>query len=195
VAALPLCASAAALDEGVSGDFSANRLAPTVFTLDQANGGSNTLSGTVGRMSGVVDLDYINVVVPSGFLWTSMLVGNQTTGGGGGAFIGLASGSTMPLLPTATTAEGLLGWHLYSADDRGTDILDDMAIPSNGSSGFERPLPAGSYTFWIQELSTGAFPYSFNLTVTPVPEPTSALLLLMGLAATATAARRTTRRS
>ncbi len=184
--------SAATLDEAVTGDLSNDRLAPTLFTLDAPTGGViNTLSGSTGRVAGVVDRDYIHIVVPTGFLWTALNVGNITTGGGGaGAFIGLASGNTMPVLPTATDATGLLGWKLYGAGDRGTDILDDMALPNNGSSGFSRPLPAGSYTLWIQELATGDFPYSFNLTVTAVPEPASALLMLLGLSGAVAAARR-----
>jgi PEP-CTERM motif len=187
--------SAATLDEAVNGDLSNDRLTPTLFTLDPPTGGvTNTLSGRSGRVAGVVDRDYIHIVVPTGYLWTALNVGNITTGGGGGgSFIGLASGNTMPVLPTATDATGLLGWKLYGAGDRGTDILDDLAVPNNGSSGFGRPLPAGSYTLWIQELATGDFPYSFNLTVTAVPEPASALLMLLGLSGAVAAARRARR--
>jgi hypothetical protein len=181
--ALCTVTGAATLDEAVTGDLSNDRLTPTLFTLDAPGGGAiNTLSGRTGRVNGVIDRDYIHIVVPTGYQWTALNVGSITTGGGGGgSFIGLASGNTMPVLPTATDATGLLGWKLYNAGDRGTDILDDMAVPNNGSSGFGRPLPAGSYTLWIQELATGDFPYSFNLTVTAVPEPMSAGLLLLGL--------------
>lgn len=183
-------ALAATLDETSVGDFSNDRLAPNVFNLDSANGGNNIFSGRIGRQAGVVDLDYITVVVPTGFLWTALILGNQSTVGGGGSFIGLARGSTMPVLPSASDATGLLGFRVYSLADRGTDILDDMAASGNGSTGFARPLTAGSYTFWIQELATGNFNYSFNATLAPVPEPASALLLLLGLAGTVVAARR-----
>jgi hypothetical protein len=194
LSALNTAASAATLDESVVGDFSGNRLAPTVFALDSANGGNNTFAGRIGRQAGVIDLDYITLVVPSGFLWTALIVGNQTTVGGGGSFIGLASGPTMPVLTSAIDATGLLGYRVYGTGDRGTDILDDMAIAGNGSSGFARPLGAGTYTLWIQELSTGDFNYSFNATLAPVPEPASALLILLGLAGTAAAAHRAGRR-
>jgi hypothetical protein len=194
--ALCSAASAATLDEAVTGDFSNDRLVPTLFMLDAPGGGViNTLTGRVGRVAGVVDRDYLHIVVPVGYLWTALNVGTVTTGGGtAGSFIGLASGATMPVLPTATDATGLLGWKLYNAGDRGTDILDDMAVPFNGSSGFSRPLPAGSYTLWIQELATGDFPYSFSVALAPVPEPMSAGLMLMGLSGLAAMAIRRKRR-
>lgn len=187
---LSVTAGAATLSESVVGDFSNDRLAPTAFNLSMADGGNNSFSGRTGRQAGVVDLDYITVTVPTGFLWTSLVVGNQTTVGGGGSFIGLASGSTMPVLPSASDATGLLGWRVYGTGDRGTDILDDMAGAGNGASGFARPLGAGNYTFWIQELATGNFDYSFNATLAPVPEPGTALMLLLGLAGAAAATRR-----
>jgi hypothetical protein len=201
LAALCSAASAATLDEGVTGDFSNDRLAPTLFTLDAPSGSgsgsvTNTITGRIGRVAGVVDRDYLHIVVPAGYWWTALNVGAVTTGGGtAGSFIGLASGATMPVLPTATDATGLLGWKLYNAGDRGTDILDDMAVPVNGSSGFGRPLPAGSYTLWIQELATGDFPYSFSVALAPVPEPTSPALMLLGLCGLASVARIGTRRS
>jgi hypothetical protein len=195
LAALLPAAGAATLDEAVGGDFSGNRLAPTVFTLDAPTGGViNTFQGRIGRVAGVVDVDYINIIVPAGYLWTGLTVGASTVGGGSGSFIGFANGPTMPVLTTATTAAGLLGWKLYNAGDAGTDILDDMAVPNNGSSGYSRPLPAGSYTFWIQELATGDFPYSFSVNLAPVPEASSALLMLLGLSAVAVAAKRARKR-
>jgi hypothetical protein len=191
---LSLSAGAATLNESTAGDFSNDRLVPTLFTLDTATGGDNLLSGSIGRVAGVVDRDYIHVVVPEGFLWTGLRVGAGTTGGGGaGSFIGLASGATMPVPPNASDATGLLGWTLYGAPDVGSDLFDLMSVASNGSTGFTVPLAAGSYTLWMQELATGSFPYSFNLTLAPVPEPASALMLLLGLGVAGAAARRTGR--
>lgn len=58
-----------------------------------------------------------------------------------------------------------------------------MQIAGNGASGFARPLAAGDYTFWIQELATGDFTYRFNflLEPSPVPLPASLWLMLFGL--------------
>jgi len=179
-------ACAVTLSEASAGDFSGDRLTPTRFVLDHQAGtpGHNVLSGSTGRGANGVDRDYLWVVVPEGYRWTGLRVGQQTfSGGANGAFIGLASGSTMPLEPNAQNATGLLGWRHYAAADRGSDILDDMSRPAKGSSGFSGELPAGDYTVWIQELAPGEFNYRFNFLLSPVPEVPTALLLLAGLAA------------
>jgi hypothetical protein len=189
IASLGLLSGAAcamSLNETSAGDFSGDRLAPTRFVLDYAAGtpGHNVLSGRTGRGAQGVDRDYLQVVVPHGYRWTQLRVGQQTfSGGANGAFIGLARGATMPLEPNVQSAVGLLGWRHYAPADRGTDILDDMSRPANGSSGFSGALPAGDYTLWIQELAPGEFDYRFNLLLSPVPEPATALMLLAGLAA------------
>jgi len=191
---LACSAQAVSLDEAIAGDFSGNGLAPTVFVLDMAGAsgtpGHNVLSGRTGRGASGVDRDYLKVIVPEGFFWSGLRVGQQTTSGGGiGAFIGLAAGPQMTVSTSATSAAGLLGFRHYSAADRGTDILDDMAVPAAGSLGFTVPLVAGEYTLWIQELASGSFAYRFNLMLSPVPEPTPTALLLAGLAGLAALAR------
>lgn len=49
-----------------------------------------------------------------------------------------------------------------------------------GSTGFSAPLPAGSYSFWVQDFNAGTFNYGFDFTVTQTPEPASWLLLMGG---------------
>jgi hypothetical protein len=62
------------------------------------------------------------------------------------------------------------------------DILPAMAIPAEGSSGFTAPL-GGQYSFWIQELSPGTFPFGFDLElVSAVPEPGTFTMSLIGFA-------------
>lgn len=185
--------NAATLTESSTADsFSNDRLAPTDFALDYVTSNSgilgfNVLTGQFGRTAGVVDLDYLHLSVPEGYALSQVLVGNATTVGGSTAFIGLASGPTMAVQSNATSAAGLLGWHHFGNADKTTDILDDMAVASLGSAGFARPLPAGDYTVWLQELTTGSFTYRLNFVITPVPLPAaswvfgSALLGLVGM--------------
>jgi PEP-CTERM motif len=182
----PMTSFAATYDESTFGDLSNDRLNPTQFTLSFGttgpNGiaGNNVVSGSVGRVGSTIDRDYLHVIVPTGYTWSELRVGNQTQVGNNSSFIGLAPGSTMPVDPTALNATSLLGFKLYNLNDRGQDILDDMAMSQNGSSGFSTPLSAGSYTLWIQELAPGNFNYRFNLILTPVPEPESYAMLLAG---------------
>jgi hypothetical protein len=175
--------------ESLNGEISADRFNPTRILLsygaasNNGSAGNNIVSGTLGRSAGgVIDRDYFTAVVPPGYALTELRVGNQTTVGGGGSFLGLAAGSFMPLEPSVATAAGLLGWKVYGTADRTTDILDDMAVSGNGASGFTRPLEAGEYTFWAQELATGSFNYRFNLMLAPVPEPAPWIMLGAGLA-------------
>jgi hypothetical protein len=170
--------------------MSGDRLAPTLLQLSYDTGsnipGSNVIAGSVGRpVGGPPDRDYLHVVVPQGFVWTELRVGNQVSSAGPqGSFIGLSAGSTMPVAETASSDQGLLGWTLYNVSLATTDILDDMASAGNGAAGFARPLAAGSYTLWLQETSGSSgqsFNYRFNLILSPVPEPGSLLLALLGL--------------
>jgi hypothetical protein len=170
----------------VAGDLSGDRNAPTRWVLDHASTGSvpgsNVLTGITGRIGGVVDRDYLHVVVPDGHEWVALRVGNQTTVGGGGSFIGLAAGPVMPVAPDAADGSGLMGFRVYTQADRNTDILPAMAGGGGGASGFTVPLPAGDYAVWIQELAPGAYGYRFNFVLAPVPEPATGLLAAVGLA-------------
>jgi hypothetical protein len=176
-------------DEAVQGDLSGDGNSATFVGL---TAGSNLLLGTTGRspVTSEVDRDYFTVSVPAGFELTSMEVLAGTMSIGSGAFIGLVAGSSFPIPPDTQSAAGMLGWTLYDEGNVGSDLLLFMSAPSLGASGFTPPLPAGEYSFWIQELSTGVAPYRFDLTLSPVPEPATALSLLAGLALLAAARRR-----
>lgn len=194
-ALLPATASAGAVgavggwDEAVNGDLSGDGLAPSFVALTE---GSNILRGTTGRNAdtSLVDLDYLTISVPSGFELTSMLVLDGTASIGFGSFIGLVGGNTFPVPPSTPDASGLLGWTLFDAGNVGGDLLLFMSAPSFGSVGFTPPLPAGDYSFWIQETGIGVASYNFDMTLAAVPEPATALSLLGGLALLTAAARR-----
>lgn len=179
---------AADWNEAVHGDLSGMGLAPTVLSLAA---GSNAVRGTTGRVvaGGPVDLDYFTITVPVGFELSELTVLAGTSVLGDGSFIGLMSGSSFTVLPTTPTAAGLLGWTLFSETNIGDDLLGFMSTPSFGSTGFASPLPAGSYSFWVQETAVGVSTYALSLTVTAVPEPSTALSMMAGLALLAAARR------
>lgn len=192
-ALLPTSAWAGAVsagwNEALQGDFSNNGLTPNFVSLSL---GSNVVRGTTGRDAGtlLVDRDYFTITIPDGYELASMIVLDGTTDIGFGSFIGLMTGNTFPIDPDTFTAEGMLGWTLYDSGNVGGDLLLFMAGPSNGSSGFTPPLPAGNYSFWVQETGVGVANYVFQMNVAVVPEPATALSLLGGLALLGAALRR-----
>jgi PEP-CTERM motif len=145
--------------------------------------GSNQIFGATGSdTTGAVDRDYFVITVPTGFELSSITVLPGTVSGGSLSFIGVEAGPQVTVSPNAASAAGLLDWWHYSPADINTDILPSMGIPADGSSGVTPPLGPGQYSFWIQELSTGAFPYGFDLGLTSsVPEPGSLALMVIGL--------------
>jgi len=160
-----------------AGGFSSNGLAPTVLTFSV---GSNQIFGSNGTGATAVR-DYLSFTVPSGLFLTAIDMLDTTPVGNVG-FIGIEAGNQLTLLPSTTTAAGLLGWHHYVPTDRNTDILPLMAVPANGSSGFTAPLPAGSYTLWIQDSSPGTFNYGFDVQLSAIPEPATWWTALASLA-------------
>lgn len=197
-------AGAAERHESVAGDLRGDRLAPATLELawggtpgPNGQAGNNVISGSFGRgVDGLVDRDYLHLHVPQGYSLSEIRVGQQATFAGRSAFIGIAAGASMPVDPDAGSAAGLLGWAHFGPTQRQTDVLDEMAVAAAGASGFDRPLPAGSYTLWIQETGTGSFNWRFNLIIIPqpipppIPEPATTLLWAAGLGLAAAAARR-----
>lgn len=172
-------ASAATLyNESVSGDLSNLGTSPTSLTFGL---GSNQVLGATGRLT-AVDRDYLTFTIAPGQLLTSITVLSGTSVGAAVSFIGLQAGNQVTVASNAATAAGLLGWWHYSAADIGTDILDDMGVANNGSSGFAPPLGAGDYAVWIQEFSSGSFSYAFDFNVQTVPEPSTTLSAAFALA-------------
>ena len=175
--------------EAVNGDLSGNRLAPTVLPL---TAGNNAVRGITGRAfaGGPVDLDYFTVAVPAGYELSALNVLPDTLVLGDGSFIGFMSGAVFTVPPTTQTAAGLLGWTLFSESNIGDDLLGFMSTPSFGSTGFSPPLPAGAYSFWLQETAVGVSTYGLSLVLTAVPEPSRALALSGGLLVLAAVVRR-----
>jgi hypothetical protein len=162
-------------DESVSGDLSNDGLAPTSLSFSL---GSNQVLGTTGRAT-ATDRDYFTFTIPAGEV-LSMLVELPGTTSGGVSFIGLEAGPQLTLPTNPPDATGLLGWMHYGPPLIGLDILPLMGTAGQGSTGFVPPLPAGTYSIWIQDFNSGSFTYGFNFVVS-APEPALGGLLLGAL--------------
>ena len=176
--AFPVSAHAAtAWNEAVSGDLSNAGSSPTAVSFGL---GSNIVTGTTGRASGVVDRDYLTFTLAAGLqLETLTVMGATAIGVSALSFIAVQAGPRVTVNPTGGSATGLLGWAHYGGNDVGTDILQIMGF-GPGATGFSGALPAGSYAFWIQDTGTGVATYNLDFGVTAVPEPSAAMLLLTG---------------
>jgi hypothetical protein len=157
-------------NESTSGDLANVGTAPTFISFSS---GSNEVIGTTGRASSTaaIDRDYFTFTVPVGLELVSITPLPGTQVNGLTSFIGLQSGTTLSVPPTATDATGLLGWWHYSTADIGQDILSKMAIPAMGSSGFATPLGPGPYSVWVQDFSVPSVNYAFGLELQAIPEP------------------------
>ncbi|MDP3224106.1 MAG: PEP-CTERM sorting domain-containing protein [Rubrivivax sp.] len=171
--------AATAWDESTSGDFANVGTSPTGVSLGL---GSNLILGTTGRTDGVVDRDYFTFTLAEGWQLDSitLLPGTTFLGPSGLGFIGVQAGSQMTVNPTGGDPSALLGWWHYNENDINTDILP-LVGQGGGAIGFVGALPAGSYTFWIQETATGLADYRMDFGVSVVPEPSIALMLMAGL--------------
>ena len=74
---------------------------------------------------------------------------------------------------------GLLGWTHFQQALAGTKLLPAIG-KGPGATGFSGSLPAGSYTFWLQDNCETDLAFDFNFEVSAVPEPAPAALLAAG---------------
>ncbi len=148
--------------EGVDGDLSGNRLAPT--SLGVLGIGSHSLTGftTAG------DLDYWTINVPAGaqvaaINLTSFVSADDI------AFIAIQAGTTFTESNGAPNVANILGYTHFGtglgAAPPGTDMLDNMGV-GPGAIGFTPPLPAGDYTFWTQQANAIGVDYVFEIVIT-----------------------------
>ena len=136
-------------DEALQGDLSNDRLNPTQLALDP---GTNTLIASQGQVP-PLDRDYLTITVPAGSVWTGLNLVDYQAVQGNQAFMGFQSGTTFTVTPQAAAPSDMLGALVYSHTHIGTDILPTLDnLP--GVIGYTIPLPAGDYTFWLNQ--TGA---------------------------------------
>jgi len=147
----------ALFDEAVDGEISDDAANSTIVQLDL---GSNFLNGAVTAG----DIDYVTVIVPEGHELSALeLVGYESDNDR--SFIGVQPGSVFTELPDSVDVTNLLGFTLFGTGTLGTDILP-LIGQGEGAEGFNAPLPAGDYTFWIQETGDIVSSYSFDFQVT-----------------------------
>jgi hypothetical protein len=185
--ALPLgSAQALTWDETVNGDLSGNGAAPTL--LGTLSPGINLISGTMGSLNGTgpLDADVWNFTIAAGYYLTGInLVDYSATSGSpsNNSFMAIANGGSINFNdPSLHLSNALWG---YGQDGFGNTYTNLLALlddgPEFGGIGFNGPLPAGNYTFWIQEGSDQIH-YGIDFVTSPVPVPESGSLLLLGVA-------------
>ncbi|RTL44227.1 MAG: hypothetical protein EKK53_08090 [Burkholderiales bacterium] len=153
----------ASWDESVQGDLSDNGLAPSTLILDP---GHNVVAGHfgMGRQAGVADLDYLHIVVPAHLRLQGLRL-LELVQGGDASFLAIQAGPQLTLPPNAVDPSPLMGYaHIRPVLAAfGTNLLTAMNVPST--------LPAGDYTFWINETDTSeAWRYALDFEAVAVPE-------------------------
>ena len=180
--------------EAVSGDLSDDKTTPTALTLTP---GFNLVSGTVAGFpifGGTDPQDWVSFTIPAGYVMISYVNAKYVAGDGQG-FTGFHSGSSFPGgMDSEFDAANYTGYaHFGTAAQNpdmnpttsstvGVNLLPLMADQNfaPGTTNPTFPLPAGTYTFLIQQGDPTPTHYQFNMTLRPVaaPEPGSSLCLL-----------------
>jgi hypothetical protein len=145
-------------DESSQGDLSNSQAAPTPFAFAP---GVNSIIGTVGPGD---SQDWITFSIPAG-LQLSAVTPATYVSADSTAFNGIQGGSTFVGSPGVESS--YLGYTHIGPGVVGANILPSMGAAS-GAQGFTPPLPAGDYTYLIQQLGAVT---TYRLDFTAVPEP------------------------
>jgi hypothetical protein len=154
--------------------------------------GDNVVTGATGRN----DLDYLTFEVPAGHTLAAIVLEDYQSLDNK-AFMAVQAGSVFTEPPDASEVEvgNLLGYVLFGSGEaaKGHDLLPLMAV-ADGVIGFTAPLPAGPYTFWIQQTGL-ATEYALNFQVAPEPSGFLLAALAGGTCAAGGVCRRRRRRT
>lgn len=164
-------------DEALLGDLSGFGSAPTALAFLP---GQNIVVGTMGGEP-TSDPDIIRFTIDPGYALTSIYL--EPLEPAERSFFALAEGPTINMTD-GTTHLGNLLTYFYG------ELLGELSLGGEyGGQGFSTPLGAGTYTTWIQEVSTRV-DYSLVYTITAIPEPASSPVLAALVTATFVACRR-----
>ncbi|MCX6839052.1 MAG: PEP-CTERM sorting domain-containing protein [Verrucomicrobia bacterium] len=170
-------------NEFTDGDLSGAGAFPTFISFTE---GSNLIEGTMGRLNGTgpLDADVWSFTIAAGYYLTGInLVSYSAPSSGIDSFMAIQTGTSIDMSdPSVHLSNGLWTEELDGFGSTNTDMMNILLTPEFGSSPFETftsPLGAGTYTFWVQEVSDQVS-YRIDFEVTPVPEPGS--LVFLGLA-------------
>lgn len=156
-------------DESTSGDLSGDPNAPTVVDFFF---GSNIIIGSVAATADT--RDYITFKVDSGFVLQSILLLNyfdlDTGGIGNTGFHAIVAGATS-YIPDFDTMDLFLGGDHLNTLPSGTDTLPLLAAAPLAGTGFDVPLPAGSYTYVIQQTGPQNTGYALDFVIRKIPLP------------------------
>jgi hypothetical protein len=182
-------------NETNQGDLSNANTAPTVIPVTL---GANVVTGTTGTADGSqgtagVDRDYFTITVPPGDVLSGIQQTAFTSASTGDlAFFGVQHGATFTD-PGTTTVSQVLGYVLVGSASLNTNVLPLMGQGIDTATGtttfgvpigFTPPLPAGTYTFWIQDGNATSASYQFNFTISqtpPVPAMRGAFIALLAV--------------
>jgi len=134
-------------NEMIDGDLSDDRNNPTDITLTL---GDNIITAT--QQGGAsLDRDYFTITVPVGTELTGIVLDGYTVATSTNrGFIGIQAGDEFTEPPTGTDAANILGGLVYGTANLGDNILADAGA-APGFIGFSGPLPAGTYTIWLNQ--------------------------------------------
>lgn len=164
---------AATVWDDAATDLSNDRFNPTPIAVSL---GHNVVLGLTGDAGEGVDRDYFRFTIPDGAVLSALWLLPSTSVSGSASFIAIQAGPQVTVTPSGGGAQALYGLGHYDNSQIGSDFL--VTLVGQGKA----PVPAGTYSFWVQETG-GVVGYALDFVITPsVPEPATALNLLLGLA-------------
>ncbi len=134
-------------NETVDGDLSSDFSKPTFIELS----GTTMDTITSCQQGSPLDVDYFTIEVPQDSVLSGLVLTNYTAAENNKGFFGVRAGTAFTTSAGNTTAGDLLGGVTYGSEHEGLNILPVMGTLS-GSQGFTGALPAGKYTFWLNQF-------------------------------------------